>query len=178
MIRGAVNAAYEPIVRLAVRGPSGQSREIEAIVDTGYNGYLTLPPALALALELPFVTSNPALLADGSEVTFDVHSATVLWDGHPQDVDAHMSDTTQPSSGCGCSTATACAWTSRTAAASLSRPRSDIRPSRPQAGRGAARSKRRITMPPTMNSSPITVDGRIVSPTNTLIRTSDRNGDR
>ncbi len=94
MIRGAVNAAYEPIVRLAVRGPSGQSREIEAIVDTGYNGYLTLPPALALALELPFLTSNPALLADGSEVIFDVHSATVLWDGHPQDVDAHMSDTT------------------------------------------------------------------------------------
>ena len=58
MIRGAVNAAYEPIVRLAVRGPSGQSREIEAIVDTGYNGYLTLPPSLALALELPFVTAT------------------------------------------------------------------------------------------------------------------------
>ena len=93
MIRGAVNAAYEPIIRLVVRGPSGQSREIEAIVDTGFNGYLTLPPALASALELPFVTSNPALLADGSEVTFEVRSATVLWDGHPRDIDAHTSDT-------------------------------------------------------------------------------------
>ena len=94
MIRGAVNAAYEPIVRIAVRGPSGLSREIEAIVDTGYNGYLTLPPALASALELPFVTSNPGLLADGTEVTFEVRSATVLWDGHPRDIDAHMSDAT------------------------------------------------------------------------------------
>ena len=94
MIQGVVNSAYEPIVRLAIQGPSGQSRDIEAIVDTGYNGYLTLPPAMAPALGLPFVTTNPAFLADGSEVTFDVYSVTVLWDGHLQDVDAHMSDAT------------------------------------------------------------------------------------
>ena len=94
MIEGVVNAAYEPVISLTVQGPAGQSREIEAVVDTGYNGYLTLPPALASLLGLSFVTSNPALLADGSEVTFDVYSVTVLWDGHPQDVDAHMSDTT------------------------------------------------------------------------------------
>ena len=94
MIQGVVNSAYEPIVRLVIQGPSGQSLEIEAVVDTGYNGYLTLPQAVALALELPFVTTNPAFLADGSEVTFDVYSVTVLWDGQPRDVDAHMSDAT------------------------------------------------------------------------------------
>ena len=94
MIQGVVNAAYEPVIPLTVQGPAGQRREIEAVVDTGYNGYLTLPPALASSLGLPFVTTNPAFLADGSEVTFDVYSVTVLWDGHPQDVDAHMSDTT------------------------------------------------------------------------------------
>ncbi len=94
MIQGVVNAAYEPIVRLAIQGPSGQSREIEAVVDTGYNGYLTLPPALAPTLGLPFVTTNPAFLADGSEVTFDVYSVTVLWDGQARHVDAHMSDAT------------------------------------------------------------------------------------
>lgn len=94
MIEGVGNAAYEPVIPLTVQGPAGQNREIEAVVDTGYNGYLTLPPALASSLGLPFVTTNPAFLADGSEVTFDVYSVTVLWDGHPQDVDAHMSDTT------------------------------------------------------------------------------------
>ena len=94
MIQGVVNAAYEPIVTLAIQGPSGQSREIEAVVDTGYNGYLTLPAAVALALGLPFVTTNPAFLADGSEVTFDVYIVTVLWDGRLRDVDAHMSDAT------------------------------------------------------------------------------------
>ena len=92
MIVGAVNSAYEPIVRLEVQGPSGLSREIRAIVDTGYNGYLTLPPRLVSALELPFVSTNPAFLADGSEVTFDVHGVTVLWDGRRKDVDASISD--------------------------------------------------------------------------------------
>ena len=94
MIQGVVNARLRTGYTLTVQGPAGQSREIEAVVDTGYNGYLTLPPALASSLGLPFVTTNPAFLADGSEVTFDVYSVTVLWDGHPQDVDAHMSDTT------------------------------------------------------------------------------------
>ena len=68
--------------------------EIRALVDTGYNGYLTLPPGLASELELPFVTTNVAVLADGSEVTFDVYSVTVLWEGSPKDVDVHVSDAT------------------------------------------------------------------------------------
>ena len=94
MIQGAVTAAYEAVITLAVQGPSGQRREIEAVVDTGFNGYLTLPPALASALGLSFVTTNPVLLADGGEATFDVYRATVLWDGRLRDVDAHLSDTT------------------------------------------------------------------------------------
>ena len=94
MILGSVTAAYEPTIRLTVQGPTGQSRELEAVVDTGYNGYLTLPPALTSALALPFVTANPAFLANGSEVVFDVFRVTVLWDGHPKDIDAHLSDTT------------------------------------------------------------------------------------
>ena len=35
MIAGVVNAAYEAVVILAVQSPSGQTREIEAVVDTG-----------------------------------------------------------------------------------------------------------------------------------------------
>ena len=47
-----------------------------------------------------------------------------------------------------------------------------------QAGRGGARSKRRMTIPPTMSSSPITDESRIVSPTMTLMKTRERNGER
>ena len=43
MILGAVNAAYEPVVTLAVQGPSGQSHvRFEAVVDTGFTGFLTV----------------------------------------------------------------------------------------------------------------------------------------
>ena len=94
MIQGVVNAAYEPVVSLTVQGPSGQSPEIEAIVDTGFSEFLTLPPALVTDLRLPSVTSASAILADGSEATFDVYRVTVLWDGRPRHVDAYMSDTT------------------------------------------------------------------------------------
>lgn len=42
MIKGAVNANREARLRLTVRGLSGQEREIEAVIDTGFNGFLTL----------------------------------------------------------------------------------------------------------------------------------------
>ena len=94
MIQGVVNAAYEAVISLAVQGPSGQSPEFEAVVDTGFSEFLTLPPALVTELRLPPVTSASAILADGSEATFDVYSVTVLWDDRPRHIDAYMSDTT------------------------------------------------------------------------------------
>ena len=94
MIEGAVNAAYEPVVRLALEGPSGQSREIDAVVDTGFNGFLTLPPMMIVALELPFQSEGQATLANGSVEFFDVYGVTALWDGHPRFVDVDEADTT------------------------------------------------------------------------------------
>ena len=38
MIQGRVNAAYEAVVPLVVRGPLGLAREVEAVIDTGYTG--------------------------------------------------------------------------------------------------------------------------------------------
>ena len=46
MIEGEVNAAYEAVVTLPLQDPEGKARDIEAVVDTGYNGFLTLPPGL------------------------------------------------------------------------------------------------------------------------------------
>ncbi len=94
MIEGVVNASYEAIVVLALTGPDGEVREIEAVIDTGYSGFLTLPPKVVAELGLPFVTSAQAILANGSEETFDVHSVTVLWDRRLVDIDAYASDTT------------------------------------------------------------------------------------
>ena len=93
MIEGVVNAAYEPVVLLAVQGPSGQASEIEAIIDTGFNGFLTVTPALAAELELPLEGTSRATLANGSEVTFDIYDVAVLWDGQLKYVLAETADT-------------------------------------------------------------------------------------
>lgn len=94
MIEGVVNAAYEPVVNLAVQGPSGQSRDIEAVVDTGFNGFLTLPAELVAELGLPFASIGRATLADGSEIAYSVHEAAVLWDGQPTYVEVDVADAT------------------------------------------------------------------------------------
>ena len=55
-----------------MRGPIGQEREIQAVIDTGFDGSLTLSPALIAALGLPWRRRGCALLADGNESVFDI----------------------------------------------------------------------------------------------------------
>ena len=54
MIEGVVNATYEAVVSLSLRGAEDRTRDIEAAVDTGYSGFLTVPPAMVAELGLPF----------------------------------------------------------------------------------------------------------------------------
>ena len=90
MIVGRVNSDREAIVSLVVQGLQGQTREIEAVVDTGFTGLLTLPPDLIAELDLPLRAQGRAVLGDGREITFDIFKAHVIWDGraHPIDVDS------------------------------------------------------------------------------------------
>ena len=73
MIRGRV-ARHEGIVRLSVFGRAGHRETIEAVVDTGYDGWLSLPQSLIHDLELPWIKFGRAVLADGSECGFDIYS--------------------------------------------------------------------------------------------------------
>ncbi len=88
MIDGFVIGVHEAVVPLSLRGPEGQMREVNAVIDTGYSGYLTLPPALVAELELSYVFSSKATLADDTEVSFRVHRATVLWDSRLRYIEA------------------------------------------------------------------------------------------
>ncbi len=87
MIEGAVNAHLEAVVTLPLLGPAGQTREVDAVVDTGFNGYLVLPPTFVADLGLPVVGDGEAALADGSEAAFDVYGVTMLWDGQQRYVE-------------------------------------------------------------------------------------------
>src|SRR5260370_33100309 len=80
MITGVVQAA-EGRIRLLVKGRRGREQEIQAVIDTGYAGSLTLPPAVIQALSLRWQTVDRFKLADGSISIFDVYEAKVVWDG-------------------------------------------------------------------------------------------------
>ena len=86
MITGTVTSFHQATIRLTVRGPVGQEHEIDAVIDTGFDGSLSLPLAGITALGLPWRRRGRALLANGSETLFDVYEATVLWDGAPRRV--------------------------------------------------------------------------------------------
>ena len=94
MITGIVSADYEAIIRLEVQGPTGQEREVDAVVDTGFNGFLTLPPRLVTTLGLTRRRRGRAILANGSEDIFDIYGVTVLWDGQPRYIETGAVDTT------------------------------------------------------------------------------------
>ena len=94
MIQGEVNDAYEAVVTLPLQDQEGRTRDIEAVVDTGYSGFLTLPLGLVSELGLPFAYMGQAFLANDTEVDFDVHYVTVLWDGKLRDIEADATGST------------------------------------------------------------------------------------
>src|SRR5437016_11400998 len=92
MMTGIVNADLEPLLRLTVRDAGSQPHDVEAVIDTGFNGFLTLPPALIAVLGLPWLCRQQGQLADGSFLTFDVYVATVDWHGQPRSVEVEAAD--------------------------------------------------------------------------------------
>ena len=92
MIEGAVKAARQAVVGLPLRGPSGRALEVEAVVDTGFGRFLTLPLGVVSELALAFAGVNRVQLADGSEAALDRYAVTVLWDGRPRRFVAYVSD--------------------------------------------------------------------------------------
>ena len=61
MIEGRINDRYEPIISITVTTPEGASREVEAVIDTGFNGFLSLPAELVRNWDSPtFIPAEPS----------------------------------------------------------------------------------------------------------------------
>lgn len=84
MILGTVNAHCELVVPLRLLDSSGQEHSINFVVDTGFNGTLTLPAVMVAQFGLVWNSAVRTTLGDGSTVWLDRYEATVLWDGSPQ----------------------------------------------------------------------------------------------
>ena len=77
-----------------MQGADGRAQEVEAVIDTGFSGFLTLPSALVTAFGLGFDGVGWGVLADGTEASFDMYDATLLWDGQPRSVYVYAAETT------------------------------------------------------------------------------------
>jgi clan AA aspartic protease len=93
MIIGVVNTHTEATIRLPVRAADERELEMEGVLDTGFNGSLTLSPAVIGSLGLRWRTRGLAMLANGSEDHCDIDAATVIWDGRPRNILVEAADT-------------------------------------------------------------------------------------
>ena len=86
MMTGKVTALGEATIPLMVTGPGQHWQAVDAVLDTGFNGFLTLASHLVHTLHLSFVGNRRATLADGSTVVLDLYLATILWHGQEREV--------------------------------------------------------------------------------------------
>jgi len=93
MMHGVVNLRREVTLPLVIGNSTGQREIIETVIDTGFDGFLSLPSEIIVRLGLPWTISNSATLGDGSEVLFDFYTGTVIWDGQYRAIDIAESET-------------------------------------------------------------------------------------
>ncbi len=84
----------EALVKFRVVGPDGRKEQIEAVIDTGSTGWLTLPARYIQLLGLPRKGTVRAQLADGSEAVLAVFTATVIWNRRRLSIDVEQSEST------------------------------------------------------------------------------------
>ena len=58
------------------------------VIDTGFEGFLTLRPEQIAALGLPYVGETNLTLADESGTRSNVHQAVILW--HGEEIEANI----------------------------------------------------------------------------------------
>lgn len=92
MITGGVDDYGRPLVKVTVIHPiSKQSIEIEAWVDTGFTGGLTLTPDQVKSLTLPSGLDVFITIANGATVQTTTASCIVEWFGRQRSIDALVS---------------------------------------------------------------------------------------
>ena len=93
MMHGVVNASCEATISLVLSNANRQTRLIDAVIDTGYTGFLSLPREIIAALNLPWTGIDRGTLGDGSEVTFEVYASTIIWDGQYRNIPVNEAET-------------------------------------------------------------------------------------
>lgn len=89
---GTVNNNCEAIIKVAVGRIGSPKVTVDAVIDTGFTSFLSLPLSMITDLGLPWHYRDVGTLGDGSEAVFEIYKATVIWDGQNQIVDVAASE--------------------------------------------------------------------------------------
>ena len=92
MMQGYVNKNYEATVLVVVRN-NAKLKSINAVIDTGFTGFLSLPNDIITELGLPWSYRDRGTLGDGSEVLFDIYDAVAIWDGKAKEIEVNSAET-------------------------------------------------------------------------------------
>jgi clan AA aspartic protease len=92
MMQGVVNQSCEAILPIVVKN-NAKTQLVDAVIDTGFSGFLTLPSSVIAALDLIWKGRDVATLGDGTSCIFDVYIAIVIWDGQYRTIDINESET-------------------------------------------------------------------------------------
>ena len=88
MITGRVDEFRNAVIPLVLVDSTGGDVSVQTILDTGFTGFLALPPALIESLEAAVVGWSRARLADGTEKTFPVFEVSMQWFDRVRSVEA------------------------------------------------------------------------------------------
>jgi clan AA aspartic protease len=92
MMFGVVNSTCEATIKVAVGRIGSPKIMVNAVIDTGFTSFLSLPLSVIESLELPWSCLDFGTLGDGSEVVFEMYTASVIWDGQIRIIDVVASE--------------------------------------------------------------------------------------
>ena len=81
ILRGIVNSDLEPRLNLRLRGQDGLVSVVDALVDTGYSGEISLPISVAKRLGSVRGLGGRIVLADGTSIAYDSYNVDFEWLG-------------------------------------------------------------------------------------------------
>ena len=92
MMQGYVNENYEAVLTVVVKN-GNKFKSINAVIDTGFTGFLSLPIAIITELDLSWNYRDRGTLGDGSETLFDIYDAMVIWNGQYREIEVNRAET-------------------------------------------------------------------------------------
>lgn len=88
MLKGSVNDQGEPLVSIILLSHNNRAHSHRVVIDTGFNGTLSLPEKLAKQYGWQWVGYESYQIATGDVVQEKVYLGRIRWFGQAQDIDA------------------------------------------------------------------------------------------